>query len=490
MRPGVLTQAQPIATGNSALVSPRLVRRNIILVLIAPPDTFRDVKNNPVAPFLSIQALTFAVVLAAAAQLAPSAQSAPAIQLKLVAEKLTAPIALTPAGDGSGNHFIADQSGLLRLLAKDGSLVEQPVLDLRPKLVPLNAGMDERGLIGFAPHPDFKTNRKIYTVYSAPRRAEAPKEWDHTMRLSEFRVTVTGAWTVDAASERVVLEIDEPMWNHNSGRIAFGPDGFLYWTVGDGGAPNDVGLGHAPEGNGQNLNTLFGKILRIDVNKSEGYGIPRDNPYADGKAGRPEIFAYGLRNPWGISFDRGGSRELFVADVGQESWEEVNIIQKGGNYGWRVREGLVCFDPEKPMEPPVNCPTVGADGKPFIDPVIIYKNFRKYAKDPEGRGLCITGGYVYRGKAFPALVGKYVFADWTRTWGLGNGALYIATRPSSPESKLWTMELLAPPGRADGGVGAFVWAMGEDEEGEIYVLTNGANMVAGARGKVFKLVPP
>src|SRR5688572_22727599 len=291
------------------------------------------------------------------------------IDLKLIAEGFNAPSALVSIPDGSGRLLVADQAGVIYVLDRDGKKSAQPFLDLRNKLCPLGKGMEERGLLGLALHPQFSSNRKLYVVYSAPLRTNAPPKWDHAERLSELKVSADFA-SVDPASERVILEIDEPDWNHNSGRIAFGPDGFLYLSVGDGGAHNDVGdvargRGHPPEGNGQKLDTLLGKVLRLDVDRGNPYGIPKDNPYADGKKGLPEIFAYGLRNPWGMSFDRGGKHDLILADVGQDRWEEINVIVNGGNYGWRLREGFDGFDPKNPRTAPTNAATVGADGKPF-----------------------------------------------------------------------------------------------------------------------------
>jgi glucose/arabinose dehydrogenase len=422
---------------------------------------------------------------------ARAAVLAPQPGLKLLAEGLTAPIVLTSLADGSGRLLVADQAGLIHVLNRDGQRLEQPLLNLQSNICELNQGMDERGILGLALHPRFSSNHKFYVVYSAPLRKGAPAGWDHTERLSEFQASEKDAAVAAAGSERIVLEIDEPDWNHNSGRIAFGPDGYLYMTVGDGGAPNDVGrIGHAPEGNGQNLQTLLGKVLRLDVDKGAPYRIPADNPYADGKQGRPEIYAYGLRNPWGISFDRGGTHELIVTDVGQEKWEEINLIVNGGNYGWRVREGFDGFDPNDPRKSPVEAPKVGADGRPFVDPVLVYPTLKSGMTDPGSFGTAITGGYVYRGKAFPQLVGKYVFADWSRSMAIGSGTLLVATRPpktSGPEK--WTAQPLAVKDYPDGRLKAFIWSLGEDEDGEIYVLTNGANLVSGTRGKVFKLVP-
>jgi hypothetical protein len=226
-------------------------------------------------------------------------------------------------------------------------------------------------------------------------------------------------------------------------------------------------------------------MLRIDVNQGSPYGIPSDNPFADGKGGKAEIFAWGLRNPWGFSFDRGGQHELFSADVGQNRFEEVDIIVKGGNYGWNLREGFVCFDPKKPNNPPEDCPKTAADGKPLIDPILTYKNFTGFKKDPESRGISVTGGYVYRGKAIPQLQGKYVFGDWSRNWAKADGTVFVASRPASSSGK-WTLETL-PLGNPT--IPNYVVAFGEDSEGELYVLTNDRNGLMGTTGKVFKLVP-
>jgi len=418
-----------------------------------------------------------------------------AIGLKLIAEGLNAPSVLISIPDESGRLLVADQAGVIHRLDRDGKKSEPPFLDLREKLCPLGKGMEERGLLGLALHPQFRSNQRFYVVYSAPLRTNAPPQWDHAERLSEFRTAGTDFATADLASERIILEIDEPDWNHNSGRLAFGPDGFLYWTVGDGGAPNDVGdaargRGHPPEGNGQKLDTLLGKVLRLDVDHGTPYGIPRDNPYADGKKGRPEIYAYGLRNPWGMSFDRGGKHDLIVTDVGQDRWEEINVIVNGGNYGWRLREGFDGFDPKKPLSAPTNAVTVGADGKPFVNPVFTYKTLRGRGTDPDSYGVTITGGYVYRGKAFPSLVGKYIFADWSRSMAIPDGTLLVATIPSGESSAArWTVQPLALKDFPNGRIKAFIWALGEDEDGELYVLANGINSVANTRGKVFKLVP-
>jgi hypothetical protein len=195
-----------------------------------------------------------------------------------------------------------------------------------------------------------------------------------------------------------------------------------------------------------------------------------------------------LRNPWGIAFDRDGRHELFSADVGQNRFEEINIIAKGGNYGWNLREGFGCFDPAKPNNPPEECSHEDAAGKPMIDPIIAYKNFGAFKKDPESKGVSVTGGYVYRGNALRSLKGKYIFADWSRSWAKPDGTLFVATRPASG-GKQWKMEPLELAGHAAGSVGEYVVSFGEDAEGELYVMTNNKNALMGTTGKVFKLVP-
>lgn len=417
------------------------------------------------------------------------------IGLRLVAENLGAPISLASIPDGSGRLLLAEQSGVIHLIDSDGKRAEQLFLDLRPRMVTINQGMEERGLLGLALHPQFNSNQKFYVVYSAPLRTNAPPKWDHTERLSEFKASGPDFTSMDPGSERVILEIDEPDWNHNSGRIAFGPDGFLYLSVGDGGAFNDVGdvtrgRGHPAEGFGQRLDTLLGKVLRLDVDRGNPYGIPKDNPDADGKKGLPEIYAYGLRNPWGMSFDRGGKHDLILADVGQDRWEEINVIVNGGNYGWRLREGFDGFDPNVPRSAPTNAVSVGADGKPFVDPVLTYKTLRGRGTDSNAFGVTVTGGYVYRGKAIPALFGKYIFADWSRNMAFPDGTLLVAAIPTGGATGArWTVEPLALKDFPNGRIKSYIWALGEDADGELYVLANGMNSAFGTRGKLFKLVP-
>lgn len=431
-----------------------------------------NTKLNAFRPSLLL--LTSALI-AAAAETKPS--------LKLVAEGFVSPTVFEPVNDGRA--LIADQLGKVHLLNKDGKVSDTLVLDLGPKLSKYNTNaFDERGLCGLVTHPKFSENRKLYVYYSGPLRANAAENFDHTARLSEFTLGQNDT----AANERVLLEIDMPYFNHHGGRMAFGPDGLLYLGVGDGGNAHDIDAparngkvvkGKAPEGNGQSRTTLMGKILRIDVDRRDAgkqYAVPKDNPFANG-GGEPEIYAYGFRNPWGLSFDRGGARELFVADVGQDSFEEVDIVTRGGNYGWRIREGFVCFDPRKPKNAPDDCPKVGASGEPLLDPILAYKR---------AQGISITGGYVYRGKALPRFVGKYIFADWSKNFVIPTGTLYVASKGGDGK---WSMEPLEAEGFSGGALKMFITALGQDAEGELYVLTNTSSALKGNSGKVWKLVP-
>lgn len=439
-----------------------------------------------VASAFAFLASAFAFVPSRAAE-AP----APPQTLRKFAEGFVAPIVLSSLD--SHRLIVGDQAGLIYVLAADGQRREEPFLDLRPKLCKLNDGFDERGLLGFARHPKFSENRKLYVVYSAPLRANVSTNWDHTMHLSEFQTTPDFA-RIDPASERLLLEIDEPYFNHNGGRIAFGPDGHLYFGVGDGGNMNDQGHDRPATGNAQNLGTLLGKILRLDIDHpapGKPYGIPSDNPFVSDPKARPEIFAYGIRNPWGFSFDRGGHRELIAADVGQNRFEEVNLIVKGGNYGWNRREARHPFNPKDPNQAVSEPPLKSAEDASLIDPVITYKNSNLFPNDPEAAGISVTGGYFYRGKALPHLEGRYIFGDWSKQWAVPDGRIYFATRPESgnPGNK-WTMKYLPVASHPNYKIGEYLYAFGEDDQGELYVLTNHRNSLVDRTGAVWKLVPP
>ena len=295
----------------------------------------------------------------------------PSLALKPVITKgLAQPLYLTHAGDGSGRLFVVEQSGRIRILAQ-GLLQSVPFLDIS-NLV-LTGG--ERGLLGLAFHPDYARNGRFFVSYT--------RQPDGATVVAEYQ---RGA-KIDLAGrqERVVMVVPQPFANHNGGMVAFGPDGALYIGRGDGGGRGD------PDNRGQNPHDLRGKILRLDVDREEPYTIPADNPYVSG-GGRPEIYALGLRNPWRFSFDR-ESGSLWVGDVGQHAWEEVDVVVRGGNYGWRLMEGRHCFLPQTDCEEPA-----------LRLPILEYGH--------EAGRCSITGGYVYRGLSEPGLKGLYVYGDY------------------------------------------------------------------------------
>lgn len=421
------------------------------------------------------------------------------VGLQLVAQGFNSPVHLESPPDGSGRRFIVDRIGTVHVLTPDGQLLDEPFLDVRDRMVTLSTNYDERGLLGFTFHPQFAANGRIFAHYSAPLRHSAPTGWNHTGRIVEFVVSASDPNRADITSERVIIEVDQPQPNHNGGVIAFGPDGYLYIGLGDGGGGNDVGVGHPPLGNGQDVTTLLGSVLRIDVDSDSttgsgaNYAVPRDNPFADG-GGRPEIYAWGFRNPYRFSFDRGGERHLFVADVGQNVWEEVNMVTRPGNFGWRIKEGSFWFDPERPDAVTTDGPNTGPRGEPLIDPIVQYRH-------PGGRttaeaesdltsadpslipqfGISVIGGYVYRGEALPEWHGHYVFGDWSTSFGRGAGKLLLASPPAA-RGDGWTVRQVS-------GIASFVLGFGEDAQGELYVLTTDRTGPSGQTGKVYKLAP-
>lgn len=403
------------------------------------------------------------------------------VALDLVADGLTAPVAMANPGDGSGRQFVVDQAGMIRVIAADGTLQPEPFLDLRDRMVDLTPSFDERGLLGLAFHPDYADNGRFFVYYSAPLREDGPENFNHTSHVAEFHVSADPD-RADPDSERIVLQIDEPQFNHNSGALAFGPDGLLYIAVGDGGGAHDLGVGHTPDiGNGQDRTNLLGNILRVDVDGGEPYAIPSDNPFV-GREGRDEIFAYGLRNPYRMSFD--SELGLLASDAGQGRREEVSRIEAGGNYGWNLKEGTDCFDPTSPFAPPEECSDTGPFGQPLIDPVAEYHNRRSH---DDGVGIAIIGGHVYRGEELPGLAGKYVFGDWSQSFTEPGGTLLAAT-PS--DEGLWPLEELQVAGRPEGRLGHFVLGFGRDEAGEMYVLTTDEGGPTGQTGRVYQLVSP
>ncbi|MCE3280962.1 MAG: glucose/sorbosone dehydrogenase [Bacteroidetes bacterium] len=364
------------------------------------------------------------------------------IKLKLVVSGLTGPVAMECPKDGAKRIFICEQTGKIKII-KNGKVTSKAFLDVGSKLDGVNKIYSEKGLLGLAFHPKYKTNGKFYIYYSAP---EKDKKFDHKGVVVQYTVS-SNPDLADAASAKVILEIQQPESNHNGGQLAFGPDGFLYIGLGDGGGAGDK---HGVKGNGQDMKTLLGKILRIDVDSKFPYAIPRDNPFINNKEARPEIWAYGLRNPWRFSFDR-KTGLLFCADVGQNRLEEVDIIKKGKNYGWRIMEGTYCYDPKS------GCKTAGLEL-----PIAEYER---------SVGISVTGGYVYRGKNIPSLQGKYIFGDW-------KGKLFYLEE----ENKKWIFRNLSSDGR-ENDTRLNINSFGEDEDGEVYVLaqkTMGALISNGA----------
>ena len=303
--------------------------------------------------------------------------------------KIRRPTVITHAGDGTNRLFVVTQQGQISVFPNDQEVQQASIfLDIEKKVV-YKDRENEEGMLGLAFHPKYKENGQFFVYYTT---ADAP----HTSVLSRFHVSKSDPNQADPASEEELMRIPQPFWNHNGGSIQFGPDGYLYIGLGDGGAAND------PFKNGQKLSTVLGKILRIDIDrKSDGkaYAIPKDNPFVGQKDAAPEIFAYGFRNPWGLHFDP-KTGQLWVADVGQDLWEEIDLVVKGGNYGWNLREGMHKFGPQ------------GSEPRPdLIDPIWEYHH---------SVGKSITGGAVYRGSRLPELTGHYLYCDYVsgKVWAL------------------------------------------------------------------------
>lgn len=382
------------------------------------------------------------MLLLAAAVSAQTGSKAPNVSLKLISNDLTHPTAFAVTKKHPELLFVCEQEGRIRIIQNE-KLVKAPFLDITD-VVLKKEGYDERGLLGLAFHPDYASNGKFYVYTSVASKDE--KGVDHHSEVREYTVSKSNPLIAEKASARKVLAFNQPESNHNGGDLKFGADGYLYISSGDGGGGGDK---HGEYGNGQNLKTLLGKILRIDVNKTP-YGIPKDNPFINTAGAKPEIFAYGLRNPWRISFDR-KTNQLFAGEVGQDKFEEVDIITKGGNYGWRAIEG---FHPFKPSDP---------------QPAKAIKPIHEY---PHTDGISITGGFVYRGKSVPALAGKYVYGDMM-------GPIWALAPQSGNKWTRTKLGISRDPGYWH------VYSFGEDVSGEIYVLTQ---LLQEGKGAVYKFV--
>ena len=414
-----------------------------------------------------------------------SASAAVKVKLQLFADGLVHPLAMLNPPDGSKRLFIVEQSGTIQIMMPDGKLRPTPFIDLSKKMVKLDWEFDERGLLGLAFHPKFKDNGKFYVVYTAPVRTDAARRprllYCCTNYLSEFRVSKTDPNKADLSTERIVYFWDKPQFNHNGGELLFGPDdGYLYISTGDGGWANDVAIGHTDKiGNGQDLKVNLGKILRIDVDSGTPYSVPKDNPFVGRNDALPEIWAYGLRNPWRMSFDAGGKHELFAGDVGQNSWESVKLIQKGGNHGWNRIEGSHCFNADDPSNP--NLPET-CDKSGLIMPIAEYGNMNV---TQGGKGISITGGFVYRGKAMPNLVGSYVFGDWSRSFTQPQGLLLVASPPRQAGA-MWAVEDVEVTNM---NFHSYVLGFAQDEDRELYVLVSDNTAPGRANDRIYKIVP-
>lgn len=427
------------------------------------------------------------------------------IDLQPIASGLTAPNLVTHAGDGSDRLFVLDQTGQVRLI-KNGQLQGSPFLDVSSRIVELGVfgtgdedDFDERGLLGLSFHPGFADRNspgfgKLYTYTSEPydptktvfTTADQPppdRTFDHQSVVAEWTIDFANPDRVDPSSRRELFRVDQPQFNHNAGMLAFGHDGMLHIGLGDGGGADDQNgtpwfdgptWGHSDQGNAQDISIVHGSILRIDPlgsNSGNGqYGVPADNPFVGGE-GVGEIYAYGFRNPFRFSFDR-DTGDLVVGDVGQNDIEEVDIVEKGGNFGWRVKEGTFLFEPngadpgyvfqDSPGSPP-----------DMIDPVAQYDH---------DEGLSVIGGFVYRGSLLPELEGMYVFGDFSTSFTDPLGRLFYADLDSGEIREFMLGDMDLP-------LGMFVKGFGEDAAGELYLLA-GTNLGPfGTDGMVFRIVP-
>jgi glucose/arabinose dehydrogenase len=338
-----------------------------------------------------------------------------AVKLNRVAAGFQQPLGIANAGDGSSRLFVVEQGGKIKIL-QAGKVLPTAFLDISS----LTDAGGERGLLGLAFDPKFKSNGRLFINYT-------DNSGDTT--IARYTVSSANKNVVDPKSAKVLLQIEQPYANHNGGQLEFGPDGMLYVGMGDGGSGGD------PQNYGQNMNSLLGKMLRLDVS-GDTMSVPKNNPFVGKDGTRAEIWASGLRNPWRFSFDR-KTGDLWIADVGQNKLEEINFqaaSSKGGeNYGWRLKEGNSCFNPSS------NC-----EKTKLTNPVFDY---------PHSKGVSVTGGYVYRGSSVPELAGKYVFGDFA------SGLIWATSRDGN--GKFSTQEMMD----TEHNISSF----GEDEAGELYL---------------------
>ncbi|CAC5360720.1 HHIP-like protein 1,HHIP-like protein 2 [Mytilus coruscus] len=392
------------------------------------------------------------------------------ICMEELAEKLKNPVFVRNANDGTNRLFVGEVSGYIHIYYPNGRRLQNLFLDISSRTLNTENNGDERGLLGLAFHPDFKYNQRFFLYYSTFNNKLDSN--NHLVRISEFRISNNDPNIGNVSSERVLLEIPQPYWNHNGGEIMFGDEGYLYLFVGDGGSGGD------PQGFSQNTSSILGKVLRLDINTEAhgpniAYKIPADNPFVGTPNFRPEIYAYGVRNIWRCGKDRGdpvtgyGKGRIMCGDVGQNAHEEVDLLQKGGNYGWNSREGFACFNED--------CGKIG----PEILPVYSY---------PHATGKSVTGGHFYRGCLNPNLNGLYIFGDFM------NGKLF--SLEENITSSTWNgkqittcgPEVCVPPltGKYEPNIISF----GEDESGELYMVSTGFPSSASAKGKLYRIIDP
>ncbi|MEQ8766052.1 MAG: PQQ-dependent sugar dehydrogenase [Planctomycetota bacterium] len=369
----------------------------------------------------------------------PSKETAPPpLRLELVASNLAMPVELAvPPGD-TQRLFIAEKGGTIAIL-ENGALIPVPFLDISG----LVSGGSEQGLLGLTFDPDYASNGRFYVYYTDGLGDSV---------LARYLVSAADPNLAEPAADEILLVVDQPEPNHNGGRLAFGPDGYLYVGLGDGGGAGD------PTGTGQDTTDLLGSLLRLDVSGASGYAIPPDNPFAGDAVNRQEVFSYGLRNPWRFSFDR-STGDLYIGDVGQREREEIDLalVSRGAgsgfNFGWNITEGFTCY------EPPSGCDAAG-----LVLPVLDYDH---------SDGCSVTGGFVYRGSALPSeFQGVYFYGDYCEGWIRS----FRFDGTAATELTEW----------ASLGPGEPITSFGEDDAGELYVLT--------AAGNVYRLmenvIPP
>jgi glucose/arabinose dehydrogenase len=411
------------------------------------------------------------------------------VRLATVASGLTAPLELTSAADGTGRLFILQQTGQI-LILEDGAILPTPFLDVADRLVPLFPDYDERGLLGFAFHPDFNIAsapgfHKIYTYTNEPVDGPAdftvpdPSPFDNQVVIAEWQVSATNPDVIDPSTRREVMRIDHPQFNHEGGKLAFrATDHYLYLSEGDGGNANDVGDGHNPnKGNGQDKTNVLGKLLRIDpldpaltpdspdpISANGKYRVPHTNPYLAQPKWVHEIFVYGLRNPFRFSFDP-TLDQLIIGDVGQNNIEEIDLGVSGSNYGWNKKEGTFLFNPDDG--------TITPDPNPdprLINPVAEYSHFD---------GIAVIGGFTYRGTLVPLLANRYIFGDLFGS--TGSGRLFYTYLGNSA---IFEFQM----GQPNPLLGSFLKGFGQDDSGELYVMIDSNIGPSGTGGKVLKII--